>query len=105
MAKQVKPETPPRWYAVYLTVYYENNVRKTHQRRLSLGKLNVTAGRTMTVPPATSTGVITDWNKGYRIVEALRPCVERVKGIHGIVGGYTSADAFLEINDIRMVGA
>ena len=101
MAKQVKPESSPKWYAVFaLTLHSAGGVEEKHQIRLSLGKIKITTGRTSTTPPATTTSTTVDWNKGYRIVEALRPCVISPWGIT-----YGQDQAFLEIHDTRMVGA
>ena len=99
MAKQVRSETPPRWYAVFVTeVYYAGGVIKKHYLRMSLGKLNMTAGRTQLVPPGTSTALNSDWNKGWSIVAALRECI---RGPYGI---YSDKDTFLEVIDPRTVG-
>lgn len=101
MAKQVKPETPPRWYAVFvLTLHSAGGREEKHQIRLSLGKMAIAAGRRATIPPVATTSVTVDWAKGYNIVEALRPCVMSPWGII-----YAKDQAFLEIHDTRTVGA
>ena len=101
MAKQVKPETTPKWYAAFvLTLYSAGDVEEKHWIRLSLGKLKPGVGQTSTTPPVTTTSVNTDWARGYRIVEALRPCVRTPIG-----SMYAVTEAFLEIHDPRMVGA
>ena len=99
MAKQVVPTTPPKWYAAF--AYPMDSAGGNTEYiwiKLSLGKLKLTAGRTTTIPPPTGGAVIADWNRGYRIVEALRPCVRAPNGYL-----YNANDAFLEIRDTRMV--
>lgn len=98
MAKQVKPKTPPRWYAVFVTKGVGEGGTKDHFLRMSLGKLNLTVGRRNIIPPGTSTTLNSDWIKGWKIVEALCRC------IRGPYGLYTDTDAFLEVVDIRTVG-
>lgn len=103
MAKQVKPETAtfPKWYAAFvLTLYGTGGAEEKRWIWLSLGKMSPTAGRTSTVPPITTTSTTADWTRGYRIVEALRPCVRAPNGHM-----YAASEAFLEVRDTRMVGA
>ena len=78
-------------------VYYAGGVTKKHYLRISLGKLNMTAGRTNIIPPGTSSALNSDWNKGWKIVKALCECIE------GPYGRYVDSDAYLEIVDPRMV--